>query len=122
MPPDKEPQSQPPVDLRALHELYGRETTLELLTMSVKEARELLAIIWTGIPQCQEREVADAAHQLKGLSLTMTMADMSDLSLELEKNARQGNWEEAAALHARLVTCFAALESYVRTLPTTSTP
>jgi HPt (histidine-containing phosphotransfer) domain-containing protein len=102
-----------PFDIEGLYEMYGKETVAELLQMSVDEARGLLDQIARGIEEHDTKSVMAAAHQLKGLASTMTINDLAKLSLELETNARQEQWETIPQSLSKLESEYTHVASYV---------
>lgn len=81
-----------PLDIKALEDIYGSETVEELLEMSLKEAGELVERIAAGVSAKNTTVVAQDAHQLKGMCLTMTLNEMSDVSKSMELAAKSSDW------------------------------
>lgn len=102
-----------PFDLQALYDMYGQDTVVELLQMSVDEARGLLEQINHGVEQRDSKVVMAAAHQLKGLASTMTINELAKLSFELESSARQEAWESIPDTTVRLANEFEHVAQYV---------
>ena len=106
----------PPFDLDGLNQMYGKETVLELLEMSVNEVRGLIDEISTGIQDSDSRSLVAAAHQLKGLAATMTFNEMARLSLELETAARQEDWPSIPKTAKTLSSEFDDLATYIASI------
>ncbi|HEY9792248.1 MAG TPA: Hpt domain-containing protein [Candidatus Obscuribacterales bacterium] len=111
-----ENETKTPFNLNELIDLYGEETTFELLQMSVDEATGLLQQIHQGIDARDAKMVMAAAHQLKGLASTMTINSLAKISLELETAARQEKWENVPDAEQRLKTEFDAVAAHIATL------
>jgi HPt (histidine-containing phosphotransfer) domain-containing protein len=105
-----------PFNLQELNDLYGQDTVLELLQMSVDEGIGLLQQIRGGIETRDSKNVMAGAHQLKGLASTMTINGLAKVSLELETAARQEDWPAMPALEDRLKSEFEAVARYIATL------
>lgn len=109
----KSGQTSVPFDLAGLNDLYGAETVSELLQMSVNEAGELLNQIHDGLTLHDSKIVMAAAHQLKGLASTMTINELARISMELEKAAKQEQWDSLSNLEIKLKEEFEAVAKYV---------
>lgn len=105
-----------PFDFPKLVELYGDETVRELLAMSVGEARGLIEDLDRGIQERDSKIVGAAAHQLKGLASTMFIHDLSTISLSIEGDMRQENWDSIIGRQAQLKQAFIEFEQYVDTI------
>jgi HPt (histidine-containing phosphotransfer) domain-containing protein len=113
-----ENETKTPFNLKELFDLYGEDTTFELLQMSVDEATGLLQQIRQGIDGRDGKMVMAGAHQLKGLASTMTINALAKISLELETAAREEKWDKIPDAEQRLKTEFAAVAAHIATLLT----
>jgi HPt (histidine-containing phosphotransfer) domain-containing protein len=102
-----------PFNLAKLKELYGDDTVKELIEMSLDEARGLIADLDKGISERNSKVVAAAAHQLKGLALTMTIHSLNTISLAIEGEAHREDWERVAGKQVELKQAFNEFEQYV---------
>lgn len=102
------------LDIVSLEATYGNEAVDELLDMSQKEAKQLIEQIATSISQRDADMVSQKAHQLKGMSLTMTLNAMSDLSRDLEARAKAGSLEGADQILSELQSSYLQFEIFVR--------
>lgn len=102
------------INLDELKTLYGEESVKELLEMSLKEARGLIAGLKTSVPAKDASAVGSDAHQLKGMSATMTMNKVADLSYKLEQCAKSGSWTESANLLKNIELSFSKIEEFLR--------
>ena len=98
------------INLDELKSLYGAESAKELLEMSLREGRTLIASIKKSLPARNVDAVGADAHQLKGMSATMTMKHLSELSYKLELSAREQTWTDCESLLAQLEAGFGELE------------
>jgi HPt (histidine-containing phosphotransfer) domain-containing protein len=105
-----------PLNLARLRELYGDETVKELLSMSVGEARGLVDDVERGIQDKNLKVVAAAAHQLKGLAVTMTIHDLHNISMQIEGDAHAENWDNITGKQNQLRRAFNEFEAYVGTI------
>lgn len=105
-----------PLNLAKLRELYGDETVKELLSMSVSEARELVGDVERGIQEKSSKVVVAAAHQLKGLAVTMTIHSLHRVSMQIEGDAHAENWDNVVGRQNQLKQAFSEFEAYVETL------
>lgn len=105
-----------PFDLEKLKELYGDETVKELIEMSLTEARGLIDDLDKGIHDRNGKVVAAAAHQLKGLALTMTIHSLNTLSQAIEQETQRENWEGVAGKQVELKQAFSVFEQYVESI------
>lgn len=102
-----------PINLDELKALYGEDSMKELLEMSVKEFRTLVDSLKKSVPGKDSAAVAADAHQLKGMSATMTMTKVAELAYKLETVAKSQNWENSADLLAGIESCLAEIEELI---------
>lgn len=81
--------------------------------MSIGEARGLIDDLDRGIQERNSKIVAAAAHQLKGLASTMTIEEMNNISMHIEGDARQENWDGIVGRQDALKKAFTEFEQYV---------
>jgi HPt (histidine-containing phosphotransfer) domain-containing protein len=101
------------INLDELKSLYGEDSVRELLEMSLNEARELIARLKISVPARNAASVSADAHQLKGMSATMTIKRMSEFSYKLEQCGKTKNWDDSDSLLASIVSTFTELEQYL---------
>lgn len=102
------------INLDELRNLYGEDSVKELLDMSLKEARGLIDGLKDSIPKQDASVVGQDAHQLKGMSATMTMTRVADLSYKLEQCAKTGSWTESQSLLQNIESSFVELEEFLK--------
>jgi HPt (histidine-containing phosphotransfer) domain-containing protein len=107
-----------PLNYPQLVELYGKETTLELLNMSVTEAKQLMHQIEEALGSKDKITALAQAHQLKGLAGTMTIDEMGKLSKQMEDELKQDNWESAEQTKLLLKNAFVEVEQYINSINT----
>lgn len=103
-----------PINLDELKTLYGEDSVRELLDMSLKEARGLINGLKDSVPRKDASAVGQDAHQLKGMSATMTMNRVADLSYKLEQCAKANSWAESQSLLQNIESSFVELEEYLK--------
>ncbi|MBY0356376.1 MAG: Hpt domain-containing protein [Candidatus Obscuribacterales bacterium] len=103
-----------PLDIKALEDIYGSETVEELLEMSLKEAGDLVERIAAGVSRKDATVVAQDAHQLKGMCLTMTLNEMSDASKSMELAAKSADWSTIEKLLPVLKAQYQLFVEYLR--------
>ncbi len=91
-----------PLDIPYLQHLYGKEGFCELLESFLEEATLLLASMNDSLKSRNGRELAQSAHQLKGLAAVMGAAEIDKWSLAVEKAAKLGDWEPALLSYGAL--------------------
>lgn len=101
------------LDIKALEDIYGADTVKELLEMSLEEAGQLIGQIAEGISKQDARAVAQDAHQLKGMCLTMTMNEMSELSRQIESTAKEGVLAGTGELLSKLQSKYGQFVDYM---------
>lgn len=101
------------INLDKLKSIYGDESTREIVEMSLKEGRGLLTALKKSVPARDAAAVAYDAHQLKGMSATVTMARVADLSYKLETCAKNQTWQDCDQLLDTIEACFSELESII---------
>ncbi|MBS1994885.1 MAG: PAS domain S-box protein [Cyanobacteria bacterium SZAS LIN-2] len=92
----------PKMDFAQLEKLYGDIGLPHLIDSFLVEARELLDEMAVNLEVDNMLEVARLAHQLKGLSVVMTAADLASLAIKLEKEAKNDGRERADQLRLEL--------------------
>jgi HPt (histidine-containing phosphotransfer) domain-containing protein len=102
------------INLEELKNLYGDDSTKELLEMSMKEGRGLIDALKKSVPAHDAASVSADAHQLKGMSATMTMGKVADLSYKLELSSKSQTWQDCENLIKEIDSSFAAVEEYLR--------
>jgi HPt (histidine-containing phosphotransfer) domain-containing protein len=103
------------INLNELKSLYGEDSARELLEMSLREGRGLLGALKKGVPARDMNSVGADAHQLKGMSATMTMTRLADLSYKLEMSAKSQTWQDCDSLLEKIEASFAELEQLLST-------
>ena len=98
------------INLDELTSLYGEESVKELLDMSIKEADALIATLKVAVPAQNAEAVAADAHQLKGMSATMTMRSLSELAYKLEMAAKSRSWQGSAEILAEIEARYAEIQ------------
>lgn len=98
------------VNLEELKKLYGEDSVKELVSMSLKEAGTLIEGLRKSVPARDASAVCADAHQLKGMSATMTMSKVADLAYKMELCAKSQTWDECETLLQSVESCFAELE------------
>lgn len=94
------------INIEELKNLYGKESAMELLEMSLGEARSLIDSLKKSIPEMDFAQVGADAHQLKGMAATMTMMRLSELSYKLEQCAKNKSCEGAEQLLESMESCY----------------
>jgi|688.fasta_scaffold816640_1 HPt (histidine-containing phosphotransfer) domain-containing protein len=102
------------INLDELRNLYGEDSVRELLDMSLKEARGLIDGLRSSVPRHDASAVGQDAHQLKGMSATMTMTRVADLSYKLEQCAKNDAWDDSQSLLQNIESSFAELEEFLK--------
>ena len=103
------------INLHELKSLYGDDSAKELLEMSLSEGRGLIANLKKSVPARDASSVGADAHQLKGMSATMTMTKVADLSYKLEQCAKLDTWDGSEDLLSNIENCFSDIENYLKT-------
>lgn len=102
------------INLDELKALYGEDSVRELLDMSLKEARGLIAGLKSSVQRHDASAVGQDAHQLKGMSATMTMSRVADLSYKLEQCAKTNTWDDSQSLLQNIESSFLELEDFLK--------
>ncbi len=102
------------INIDELKNLYGEETVKELLDMSVSEGKGLIESLKSSVPARQADAVVADAHQLKGMSATMTMSRVAELAQKLERSAKAQNWDESETLLKDIEALFLQVEEFLR--------
>lgn len=102
------------IDLEALKSMYGEDSVRELVEMSLGEAEKLVESLSQKIPQKDVDAVTRDAHQLKGMASTMTLTRIFEFSRDLEKAAKNQDWDNTAQLLSSIKECLADLEAFLR--------
>jgi HPt (histidine-containing phosphotransfer) domain-containing protein len=101
------------INLNELKSLYGDDSAKELLEMSLHEGQDLITALKKSIPARDTASVAADAHQLKGMTATMTMTRLSELAYKLELSAKSQTWEECDSLVVMIDACFSELAQFL---------
>ncbi len=101
------------INLDELRSLYGEDSVRELLEMSLKEGRTLIDSLKTAVPAKNAAVVAADAHQLKGMSATMTMNKLSAEAYKLEMVGKNNSFDGSDVMLANIVSMFADIEQLV---------
>ena len=101
------------INLEELKSLYGEDSVRELLEMSLKEWRTLVDSLVKSVPARDAATVAADAHQLKGMSATMTMNKVSAEAYKLEIAGKTNSWDDSDAALQSIVTMFSDLEVFL---------
>ncbi|MBX9687419.1 MAG: Hpt domain-containing protein [Candidatus Obscuribacterales bacterium] len=104
------------INLEELKNLYGEDSVKELLELSLSEARGLIDGLKGSIPRQDANAVAADAHQLKGMSATMTIQVLADLAYKLENAAKSNNWAETESLVKEIENRFGELELFLKSV------
>lgn len=104
------------INLDELKSLYGEESTRELLEMSMSEGRGLITALRKSVPARNADSVSADAHQLKGMSATMTMSKVAELSYKLELHSKSQTWQECDSLIESIDSCFSEVEQYLKSV------
>lgn len=105
------------IDLANLSESIGlsQKTVLELLSMFVVASWDDLSRIEVGIRSGNMRQVAEAAHSLKGAALSFELSDISSAARILEMGARgdalMGEAEAMEVIRLRLEAIARSIEA-----------
>jgi PAS domain S-box-containing protein len=94
------PNNSIPVDLAHLQKVSrgDRDFQRELVTVFLNDCNDYLAALKQGLTQADAAQVARAAHQIKGASLSVGIRTIPDLVATLEEDARQGNITHTGAI------------------------
>ncbi len=91
-----------PLDIPYLQHLYGKDGFCELLESFLEESTLLLSSMNDSLKTRNGRELAQSAHQLKGLAAVMGASEIDKWSLAVERAAKQGDWEPALLSYGAL--------------------
>jgi PAS domain S-box-containing protein len=103
------------IDLESLKQFYGEDSVEEILTMFLDEAKDLFQKIAQHLKNRHQQELVASAHQLKGVTAAVHTPLMHTFSLELERAARDGSWQDAESWQTKLVIEFARVTKFVET-------
>lgn len=104
------------LDLGGLRSLYGEDAVQELLELSVKEVGQLVAQLDEALLKHDADKAVQAAHTLKGLSSTMTIKSLFELSRDLESSLRSGEWDESKQMFAAMKDLSAKVQEHLTSL------
>ena len=102
------------INVEELKSLYGDDSVKELLEMALKEGRSLIDSLKVAVPNRNASVVAADAHQLKGMSATMTMNPVSELAYKLEMAGKSESWEGTDEVLQKVEAMFKELEDYLQ--------
>lgn len=102
------------INIEELKSLYGDDSVKELLEMSLNEGRALIEALKENVPKQNGAQVAADAHQLKGMSATMTMNRVSELAYKLELCGKSQTWQESDVVLKDIDKLFKELEEYLQ--------
>jgi signal transduction histidine kinase/DNA-binding NarL/FixJ family response regulator/HPt (histidine-containing phosphotransfer) domain-containing protein len=88
--------------LRSLAESVGRDHVLALMEGFWDKAQELIAAITTAAAKGDGPAMGARGHELKGMAGNFGMEALSQIAAQIERTAKIGQAEEAAALAERL--------------------
>lgn len=122
--PDPSPQSpssggEPPIDEKHLLEIArgDRQFAVELLTAFIEDGKQYLKDASQALIQGDAVTLGRKAHQIQGGSATIAAIAMPLLAANLEKQAKDSNFEEAEELVRQLKTILNQIEKWVRDWP-----
>jgi HPt (histidine-containing phosphotransfer) domain-containing protein len=122
--PDPSPESpssggEPPIDEQHLLEVArgDRQFAVELLTAFIADGKEYLEDARQALIQGDALTLGRKAHQIQGGSATIAAIAMPSLAANLEKQAKDSNFEEAEELVKQLTTILNQIEKWVRDWP-----
>ncbi len=101
------------LQISSLREMYGESSLKEIVGLFRDEADKLLEELSGSLENRDGRALSLVAHQLKGLASVMTASQMSELSLQLEKTAPAGDWQQAGELAGRIRAVYRAIRHLI---------
>ncbi|MBK4730294.1 PAS domain S-box protein [Oxynema sp. CENA135] len=104
-----------PVDLAHLQKVSrgDRDFQRELLTVFLNDCNDYLAALKQGLTRGDAPQVARAAHQIKGASLSVGIRTIPDWVTTLEEDARQGNLTRTGAIATAIEAALERLRLWV---------
>lgn len=105
-----------PVDMAGLIELLGPDEAAEVLQLFVNSTEELISQIQDAADRHDPKALKEAAHQLKGAASSVGADHIARACLELEKCAKNDQWDSVPSIHAGLSETFENAKSYIQTI------
>lgn len=86
------------MDIKRLAERLNLEEDecLELVNLFLETSESYLDKLKTGIDGCDNQQVVEAAHSLRGSAVNLGLEEIAELAKGVEENARQNSLEGAA--------------------------
>lgn len=108
-------QTATPIDVNMLTEMLGGEETGEILLLFVTSSEELMEKIASAIDRQDLQALKEAAHTMKGACSSIGANSMWRECLELEKAAKNADWQAIPISHTALTLTFDEAKEFIQT-------